>query len=202
MFYQIKPDSVRYGLGLSDHDGEWLLVTVEFVKFYLLCGYVPNSGDGLKRLIHDIFRILMHLFSFLFFFLGVKLIKISVVKSYRITQWDPSLSNYMKGNKRSAGFTDEERQSFQTNFLDKGFIDTFRKQPLALLVIRIGATGTVDEKPTEDGGSTNSLPPNQLPTRYTTHMFSQMLLEVIIVPLASFSNYKTDVNQTLPRWRI
>ncbi|XP_073150761.1 DNA-(apurinic or apyrimidinic site) endonuclease, chloroplastic [Henckelia pumila] len=122
---RIKPHSVRYGLGLSDHDGEGRLVTVEFDNFYLLCGYVPNSGDGLKRL------------------------------SYRITQWDPSLSNYMKdlerskpviltgdlncahqeidiwnpaGNKRSAGFTDEERQSFQTNFLDKGFVDTFRNQ--------------------------------------------------------------------------
>ncbi|KAL0316779.1 UNVERIFIED_CONTAM: DNA-(apurinic or apyrimidinic site) lyase, chloroplastic [Sesamum radiatum] len=122
---RIKPHSVRYGLGISDHDSEGRLVTVEFDNFYLLCGYVPNSGDGLRRL------------------------------SYRITQWDPSLSNYMKdleqskpviltgdlncahqeidiwnpaGNRRSAGFTDEERQSFQTNFLDRGFVDTFRKQ--------------------------------------------------------------------------
>ncbi|KAK4484065.1 hypothetical protein RD792_011284 [Penstemon davidsonii] len=122
---RIKPLSVRYGLGISDHDTEGRLLTVEFDNFYLLSGYVPNSGDGLRRL------------------------------SYRITQWDPSLSNYMKdlerskpvvltgdlncahqeidiwnpaGNKRSAGFTDEERQSFQTNFLERGFVDTFRKQ--------------------------------------------------------------------------
>ncbi|EYU20784.1 hypothetical protein MIMGU_mgv1a006367mg [Erythranthe guttata] len=122
---RIKPLSVRYGLGISDHDSEGRLVTVEYDNFYLLCGYVPNSGDGLRRL------------------------------SYRITEWDPSLSNYMKdlerskpviltgdlncahqeidiynpaGNKRSAGFTDEERKSFETNFLEKGFVDTFRKQ--------------------------------------------------------------------------
>lgn len=122
---RIKPLSVRYGLGISDHDSEGRLVTVEFDTFYLLCGYVPNSGDGLKRL------------------------------SYRVTEWDTSLSNYMKelekakpviltgdlncaheeidiydpaGNKRSAGFTIEERQSFQTNFLSKGFVDTFRNQ--------------------------------------------------------------------------
>ncbi|KAL8459986.1 hypothetical protein ACS0TY_031768 [Phlomoides rotata] len=122
---RIKPLSVRYGLGISDHDSEGRLVTVEFDNFYLLNSYVPNSGDGLRRL------------------------------SYRITEWDTSLSNYMKGleqskpviltgdlncahqeidifnpagNKRSAGFTDEERNSFQTNFLDKGFVDTFRKQ--------------------------------------------------------------------------
>ncbi|KAL6540672.1 hypothetical protein OROMI_024555 [Orobanche minor] len=122
---RIKPHSVRYGLGIADHDSEGRLVTVEFDNFYLLGGYVPNSGDGLRRL------------------------------PYRITEWDPSLSNYMKdlekskpviltgdlncahqeidiynpaGNRRSAGFTDEERQSFQTNFLDRGFVDTFRKQ--------------------------------------------------------------------------
>lgn len=34
----------------------------------------------------------------------------------------------MQGNRRSAGFTDEERQSFETNFLSKGFVDTFREQ--------------------------------------------------------------------------
>ncbi|KAK1396272.1 DNA-(apurinic or apyrimidinic site) endonuclease [Heracleum sosnowskyi] len=122
---RIKPLSVRYGLGILDHDSEGRLVTVEFDTFYLLCGYVPNSGDGLKRL------------------------------SYRVNEWDTSLSNYMKelekakpviltgdlncaheeidiynpaGNKRSAGFTIEERQSFETNFLSKGFVDTFRNQ--------------------------------------------------------------------------
>ncbi|GAB4843900.1 hypothetical protein Ancab_013864 [Ancistrocladus abbreviatus] len=122
---RIKPISVTYGLGISDHDSEGRLVTAEFDSFYLLSGYVPNSGDGLKRL------------------------------SYRVTQWDPSLSSYMKelekskpviltgdlncahqeidifnpaGNRRSAGFTDEERQSFEINFLSKGFIDTFRRQ--------------------------------------------------------------------------
>lgn len=34
----------------------------------------------------------------------------------------------MQGNRRSAGFTDEERRSFETNFLSKGFVDTFREQ--------------------------------------------------------------------------
>ncbi|XVF41339.1 hypothetical protein PTKIN_Ptkin01aG0272200 [Pterospermum kingtungense] len=122
---RIKPLSVRYGLGISDHDSEGRVVTAEFDSFYLLSVYVPNSGDGLKRL------------------------------TYRITEWDPSLSNYIKelekskpviltgdlncaheeidiynpaGNKRSAGFTIEERQSFGTNFLSKGLVDTFRKQ--------------------------------------------------------------------------
>ena len=46
-FWQIKPISVRYGLGISDHDSEGRLVTLEFENFYLLSCYVPNSGDGL-----------------------------------------------------------------------------------------------------------------------------------------------------------
>lgn len=50
-FWQIKPLSVRYGLGISDHDSEGRLVTAEFDTFYLICGYIPNSGDGLKRLV-------------------------------------------------------------------------------------------------------------------------------------------------------
>ncbi|XP_050228664.1 DNA-(apurinic or apyrimidinic site) endonuclease, chloroplastic isoform X2 [Mercurialis annua] len=122
---RVKPLSVSYGLGIADHDSEGRLVTAEFDSFYLLNAYVPNSGDGLKRL------------------------------SYRVSQWDTSLSNYMKelekskpviltgdlncahqeidifnpaGNRRSAGFTDEERQSFETNFLSRGYVDTFRKQ--------------------------------------------------------------------------
>ncbi|KAI9121028.1 hypothetical protein K1719_008061 [Acacia pycnantha] len=33
-----------------------------------------------------------------------------------------------EGNRRSAGFTDEERKSFTENFLSKGFVDTFRRQ--------------------------------------------------------------------------
>ncbi|PKA58873.1 Apurinic endonuclease-redox protein [Apostasia shenzhenica] len=122
---RIKPISVKYGLGILDHDTEGRIVTVEFDSFYLISAYVPNSGDGLRRL------------------------------SYRVNQWDPSLGDYMKelekskpviltgdlncaheeidifnpaGNRRSAGFTDEERESFQKNFLARGFVDTFRKQ--------------------------------------------------------------------------
>ncbi|GKV48907.1 hypothetical protein SLEP1_g55693 [Rubroshorea leprosula] len=48
---RIKPLSVKYGLGISDHDSEGCLVTAEFNTFYLLSAYVPNSGDGLRRLI-------------------------------------------------------------------------------------------------------------------------------------------------------
>lgn len=61
---------MRYGLGISDHDSEGRLVTVEFDTFYILCGYVPNSGDGLKRLVSDMAILVNPLLdSFLLYFI-------------------------------------------------------------------------------------------------------------------------------------
>lgn len=122
---RIKPVSVKFGLGIPDHDGEGRLITIELDTVYLVAGYVPNSGQKLERL------------------------------SYRVQQWDPFLSSYLKdlekkkpvvftgdlncaheeidiynpdGNRKSAGFTDEERMSFEDNFLNRGFVDSFRQQ--------------------------------------------------------------------------
>lgn len=36
-------------------------MTVEFDNFYLLCGYVPNSGDGLRRLVQNFELLTMYL---------------------------------------------------------------------------------------------------------------------------------------------
>jgi exonuclease III len=70
-FWQIKPLSVRYGLGISDHDSEGRLVTVEFDTFYLVTGYVPNSGDGLKRLVFAFKYVTFIFLSQLFFYISI-----------------------------------------------------------------------------------------------------------------------------------
>lgn len=57
----MKPLSIKYGLGVPDHDTEGRVVTVEFNDFYLLTAYVPNSGDGLKRLVILLILILLSL---------------------------------------------------------------------------------------------------------------------------------------------
>ena len=44
------PLSVRYGLGIEEHDQEGRVITLEYETFFLVCVYVPNSQDGLKRL--------------------------------------------------------------------------------------------------------------------------------------------------------
>ena len=45
-----EPLSVSYGIGVDEHDHEGRTVTLEMEDFYLVCVYVPNSQDGLKRL--------------------------------------------------------------------------------------------------------------------------------------------------------
>ncbi|CAA2984191.1 DNA-(apurinic or apyrimidinic site) lyase, chloroplastic isoform X1 [Olea europaea subsp. europaea] len=190
---RMKPLSVRYGLGISDHDSEGCLVTVEFENFYLLSGYVPNSGDGLRRL------------------------------SYRISQWDPSVSNYMKdldrlkpviltgdlncahqeidiyyqaGNRRSAGFTDEERKSFQTNFLDKGFVDTFRKQHPDVVGYTYWGYRHSERKTNRGWRLDYFLVSESISDMVHDSLFSLMLLEAIIVQLASFSSFRLRSDQT------
>lgn len=117
-----KPIAVTRGIGTSKHDSEGRCITAEFEKFYLVTTYVPNSGKKLDRL------------------------------SYRVKEWDIAFLKYLKTleekkpviwcgdlnvahqeidlknpktNKRTAGFTQEERDSF-TNILASGFVDSFR----------------------------------------------------------------------------
>lgn len=45
-----EPLSVRYGIGAEIHDKEGRVITVEFATYFLVSVYVPNSGNGLKRL--------------------------------------------------------------------------------------------------------------------------------------------------------
>lgn len=123
-FTRTTPKSVTTGIGVSAHDDEGRVVTVEFPDFYLINVYQPNSQRGLTRL------------------------------GYRTEDWDPAFLAYLrklgkkgkpvlfggdlnvahteidltnpKTNRRNAGFTDEERTNF-TRLLEAGFIDTFRE---------------------------------------------------------------------------
>ncbi|MEL6346494.1 MAG: exodeoxyribonuclease III [Myxococcota bacterium] len=122
LFSRIEPLNVQFGLGHPEHDDEGRVISAEFDDFYFVTVYTPNSGRGLPRL------------------------------DYRVKQWDPAFVAHLKNleqskpvvfcgdlnvahqeidiarpssNRRTAGFTNEERESF-TRILDQGFIDTFR----------------------------------------------------------------------------
>jgi exodeoxyribonuclease-3 len=105
-----------------DSAEEGRVITAEFEKFYVVTVYTPNAKDDLSRL------------------------------PLRFEHWDPAFLAYCqlldkkkpvifcgdlnvahteldlanpKPNRGKKGFTDEERKGFQ-NFVDAGFIDTFR----------------------------------------------------------------------------
>lgn len=123
IFSNIKPISIFFGINKPGYEDEGRVITLEFDNFFLIHVYTPNSGQELARL------------------------------NYRVQQWDKYFRRYTrklqktkpiiicgdlnvahqnidihnpKTNKRSAGFTIEERNSFQ-KLLDKNkLIDTFR----------------------------------------------------------------------------
>jgi len=119
-----RTDPINYQDGIGDEvgDAEGRTQTLEFDTFFLVNVYTPNAKGDLSRL------------------------------AYRTQTWDTAFRNYCKrlahrkpvlfcgdlnvahqeidlanpkSNRKSAGFTDEERAAFSAH-LEAGFVDTFR----------------------------------------------------------------------------
>ncbi|WP_026867128.1 exodeoxyribonuclease III [Jeotgalicoccus marinus] len=102
-------------------DAEGRMITLEFEDFYLTQVYTPNAGDGLRRLAD---RQLWDIqYSNYLADLDEKK-PVLATGDYNVAHKEIDLAN-PKNNRRSPGFTDEEREGF-TNLLNKGFTDTFR----------------------------------------------------------------------------
>ena len=135
IFTKIKPQKVINGLpedlekkyrlsedGYGDPNAEGRVIAAEYKDFFIVTVYTPNAKDDLSRV------------------------------GLRHKQWDPAFLEYTqrlekkkgvifcgdlnvahteddlanpKPNMGKKGFTAEEREGFQ-NFIDKGFVDTFR----------------------------------------------------------------------------
>jgi len=50
LFTKLQPKEVTFGLGIKEHDQQGRAITAEFDDFILVGTYVPNAGEGLKRL--------------------------------------------------------------------------------------------------------------------------------------------------------
>ena len=121
VFTRIEPLSVQNGIGIDEHDREGRVITLEFDSYYLVNVYTPNAKKELERLDYrmkweDDFRN---------YLIGLKAKKpVIVCGDMNVAHKEIDLKNPAT-NRRSAGFTDEERAKF-TELLDAGFIDTFR----------------------------------------------------------------------------
>jgi len=115
------PLSVTRGIGIDEHDHEGRVLTLEMTDFYLVCVYVPNSQDELRRLPYrmrweDDFR------AYLTQLDARK--PVILCGDLNVAHEEIDIKN-PKTNRRNAGFTDEERQKM-TQLLSSGFSDTFR----------------------------------------------------------------------------
>ena len=117
------PISVTRGIGVDEHDHEGRVLTLEMEEFYLVCVYVPNSQDGLRRLDYrmrweDDFRAYV---SGLAARKGVVICGDMNVAHEEIDLKNPATNHF------NAGFSDEERAKM-TELLGAGFVDSWRAQ--------------------------------------------------------------------------
>ena len=121
IFAKHAPLSVRYGVGVPELDTEGRLITLEYEDFFLVTCYTPTAQRELARIDHrlkwdDAFR------SYLCELDKEK--TVIVCGDLNVAHQEIDLKN-PKSNRGSAGFSDEERESF-TKTLDAGFTDSFR----------------------------------------------------------------------------
>lgn len=121
VFSRHVPLGVRYGIGIEEHDTEGRVITLEMQDFFLVCVYVPNSQEGLRRIGYrmkweDDFR------AYLTELAAHK--GVIVCGDLNVAHEEIDLKN-PASNHNNAGFTDMERGRFRL-LLDSGFTDSWR----------------------------------------------------------------------------
>lgn len=113
--------SVRYGLGIEEHETEGRVITLEYPEFFLITCYTPNSQNELRRLDYR----MTWEDAFLAYLTELKQQKpVILCGDLNVAHKNIDIKNW-KTNQKSAGFTPEEREKFST-LLAAGFTDTFR----------------------------------------------------------------------------
>lgn len=121
IFTKHTPLSVRYNLGIPEHDTEGRVITLEYPDFWLVTVYTPNAQNELKRIDYrmsweDAFRDYLTALD--------KEKPVIVCGDLNVAHNEIDLKN-PKTNIGNAGFSYEERGKFG-ELLDAGFTDTFR----------------------------------------------------------------------------
>ncbi|KAL0482630.1 AP endonuclease [Acrasis kona] len=119
----IKPIAVTFGMGIEKHDTEGRNITVELPEYYFVVSYVPNSGSKLERLDYRTEEWDVDMFKYL-----------NTLQEKKPVIWTGDLNvaildidvHNPKGNKNTAGFTDQERNSFRKLIDEHKYIDSFR----------------------------------------------------------------------------
>jgi len=121
VFSKVKPISVRYDIGVEEHDHEGRVITVEFEKFFLVNVYTPNSGRGLVRL--DYRGTWDKAFRKYVLSLDKPVV---ICGDLNVAHTEIDLKNPKSNYDKTAGYTQKEIDGLQAH-LDAGFVDTFRE---------------------------------------------------------------------------
>jgi len=121
-----KPLNVIYGINSSDENIiiEGRVITLEFNDFFLIHVYTPNSGETLQRLNYR-----TNIWDVAFFTFAKKLQKekpIIICGDLNCARYDIDIHS-PKTNLKTAGFTIQERNSFNSYIEKLNLIDTFRE---------------------------------------------------------------------------
>jgi len=114
--------SVRKGIGIDEHDREGRVLTLEYDGFFLVNVYTPNAQNELRRLPYrqqwdrDFLAHMKELEKEKPVIFGGDL---------NVAHTEIDLAR-PKQNRKSAGFSDEERAGFDA-IVEAGFVDTFRR---------------------------------------------------------------------------
>lgn len=117
-----EPISVTYDMGIEDFDQEGRVITAEYLTYFLVTVYTPNSGSELIRLDYrqswdDAFRDYL-------LWLG-KRKQVIVCGDFNVAHQPIDLSRPKENYNKSAGYTQVEIDGF-SKLKDAGFVDTFR----------------------------------------------------------------------------
>lgn len=121
IFTKHTPLSVRYGMGIEEHDREGRVISLEYGDFWLVTVYTPNAKEDLSRLGYR--QIWEDAFLQYITTLG-KDKPVIFCGDLNVAHREIDLKN-PKPNRGKAGFTDEEREKFSA-VLAAGYTDTFR----------------------------------------------------------------------------
>lgn len=126
IFSKKEPMSVNYGLviGDKDYDEEGRVITCEYKKFILVHVYTPNSGQALARLEYRT-KTWDKMFTKYILKLQEKK-EVIICGDLNVAHKEIDLKN-PKTNLRTAGFTVEERESFDTILKKTSLLDSFRE---------------------------------------------------------------------------
>jgi exodeoxyribonuclease-3 len=123
VFSRVKPLTEHYGIGITKHDQEGRVITLEMKDFTLVNVYAPNARQELVRLDYrmeweDDFRAYLQKLD--------KIKPIIVCGDFNVAHQEIDL-RHPETNHDNPGFTDQERGKM-TELLNIGLADTFRTQ--------------------------------------------------------------------------